>query len=598
MKKPIIDDPSTKDVQFHTNNLKLFIKNEEKEGFLKLSLPLIITFWLPFMLSFSTFGFNHGNQGNVGGFNKNFTNSTSYPYLEDQGRNHTDRVLLEFNISRVYNDLISYEHNFEETEGNPLQESSEADEFVWKVLGYSAFVCERQIQDIYLEKKQELQNGRRTHFQYLELDEFRNVTKQDNNGLNGAPGGLVNITHRLEPDGTEYNYAAASKGAKVVAHDKEAKGASNILGEDHDMYLRNPCSVPEKFVVIELAEETLVDAITIANFEHHSSNFKQFELLGSLVFPTETWYDLGTFVAENVKHRQYFKLPEPRWARYIMLRLITHYGSEFYCTLSVFEAYGVDAIEKMLEDLFMASDEPANRKSLTPNPTSLSETTGFQRTDDEFKNVVKDEKIEGFDDGKKDAQKKPLMTKVPETVAKGNGRIHSDAVLKILMQKVRFLENNLSLMEDFIKELNTRQGEFLPHLDQEILKYSAVVEETRSEIENLLPWKETMEKEIAELESWKASVSFLLESVVKENVMLRQDIEKIMSDEESLDMADQALLSATLVFTIIVVLKILSDQFSIFSGDLGYRKVHRRGRGWKLLVFTCVVTAVITLTFC
>ncbi|XP_024996679.1 SUN domain-containing protein 5-like [Cynara cardunculus var. scolymus] len=536
----------------------------------------------------------------VGGFSKNFTNTTSYPYLEDQGRNHADRVLLEFNISRVYNDSISYEHSFDETEGSPLQESSEGDELVWKVLGYSAFVCERQIQDIYLEKKQELQNGR-THFQYLDLDEFRNITRQDN-GLNGSPSGLVNITHRLEPDGTEYNYAAASKGAKVVAHDKEAKGASNILGEDHDMYLRNPCSVPEKFVVIELAEETLVDAITIANFEHHSSNFKQFELLGSLVFPTETWYDLGTFVAENVKHSQYFKLPEPRWARYVMLRLISHYGSEFYCTLSVFEAYGVDAIEKMLEDLFLASEESANRKSLTPNPTSLSETTCFRRTDDEFKNVVKDEKIEGFDDGKKmkdDAQKKPLMTtKVPETVAKGNGRIHSDAVLKILMQKVRFLENNLSLMEDYIKELNTRQEEFLPHLDQEILKYSAVVEETRSEIDNLLPWKETMEKEIAELESWKASVSFLLESLVKENVMLRQDFEKITSDEESLDMADQALLSATLVFTILAALKILSDQFSNFSGDSGYRKVRRRGGGWKLLVFTCVITAVITLTFC
>ncbi|KVH91811.1 Galactose-binding domain-like protein [Cynara cardunculus var. scolymus] len=646
MKKLIIDDRST-DVKFHTNNLKLFIKKEEKEGFLKLSLPLIITFWLPFMISFSTFGFNHGSQGKVGGFSKNFTNTTSYPYLEDQGRNHADRVLLEFNISRVYNDSISYEHSFDETEGSPLQESSEGDELVWKVLGYSAFVCERQIQDIYLEKKQELQNGR-THFQYLDLDEFRNITRQDN-GLNGSPSGLVNITHRLEPDGTEYNYAAASKGAKVVAHDKEAKGASNILGEDHDMYLRNPCSVPEKFVVIELAEETLVDAITIANFEHHSSNFKQFELLGSLVFPTETWYDLGTFVAENVKHSQYFKLPEPRWARYVMLRLISHYGSEFYCTLSVFEAYGVDAIEKMLEDLFLASEESANRKSLTPNPTSLSETTCFRRTDDEFKNVVKDEKIEGFDDGKKmkdDAQKKPLMTtKVPETVAKGNGRIHSDAVLKILMQKVRFLENNLSLMEDYIKELNTRQEEFLPHLDQEILKYSAVVEETRSEIDNLLPWKETMrkssnlkwvqdgsdgrfhkpgetdqtetscvlgfasgfkmvpfqvvplepretgqtepsrvlEKEIAELESWKASVSFLLESLVKENVMLRQDFEKITSDEESLDMADQALLSATLVFTILAALKILSDQFSNFSGDSGYRKVRRRGGGWKLL---------------
>uniref|UniRef100_I1NYG9 Uncharacterized protein n=1 Tax=Oryza glaberrima TaxID=4538 RepID=I1NYG9_ORYGL len=36
--------------------------------------------------------------------------------------------------------------------------------------------------------------------------------------------------HRLEPSGGEYNYAAASKGSKVLAHNREAKGAANILG--------------------------------------------------------------------------------------------------------------------------------------------------------------------------------------------------------------------------------------------------------------------------------------------------------------------------------------------------------------------------------
>ncbi|KAL7594579.1 hypothetical protein Lser_V15G30270 [Lactuca serriola] len=558
MKKPIIQDPST-DVKFHPNNLKLFNKKDEKDSFLKLSLPLFITFWLPFMISFSTFGLNHGNGGNVGVFSKNFTNLSSYPYLEDQGRNHTDRVLLELNISRVHNDSTSYE---EETEGNPLDETTSADEVFWKVLGYSSFVCERQIQDLYLENRQEEVKSSRTHLTYRDLKE-----------VTGAPSGLTNITHRLEPDGTKYNYAAASKGAKVVAHDKEAKGASNILWEDHDMYLRNPCSVPEKFVVIELAEETLIDAITIANFEHHSSNFKKFELAGSLVFPAESWYELGTFEAENVKHKQYFKLPEPKWARYVMLRLITHYGSEFYCTLSVFQAFGVDAIEKMLEDLIMASPESTERKLLNPN----------LKTDGELKNM-----IEGVDDG----------LKVPETVAKGNGRIHGDAVLKILMQKVRLLENNFLLLEEEINGVNMRHSDVVPHLEKEIAKYSGLVEETRSEIENLYPWKEILEKEIADLESWKASVSFLLESVVKENIMIRQELEKVVSDEESLDKTEHALLSASVSFTIVVTLKILSDRFSNSSGDLHHWKTRKADWGWKFLVLTCVITTIVTLTFC
>ncbi|KAI3929353.1 hypothetical protein MKX01_006589 [Papaver californicum] len=146
---------------------------------------------------------------------------------------------------------------------------------------------------------------------------------------------LGNITHRLEPDGTEYNYASASKGAKVLGHNKETKGASNILGKDQDKYLRNPCFVGDKFVVIELYEETLVDAIKLANFEHHSSNFKDFEFSGSLTYPTETWTPLGKFVAANVKHAQRFMLTEPKWLRYMRLKLLSHYGSEFYCTLGV-----------------------------------------------------------------------------------------------------------------------------------------------------------------------------------------------------------------------------------------------------------------------
>ncbi|KAJ0602477.1 putative Galactose-binding-like domain superfamily, SUN domain-containing protein [Helianthus annuus] len=563
MKKSTIDGPSAH-VQFPPQNLKLFIKKDEKESFLKLSLPLIITFWFPFMFSFSTFRPNHINQGNVGVINKNITNISSYSYIEDQALNQTDKVLLSLDS----NDTTATTYELNETEDILLEQTTPVEELLWKVLGYSTFVCERQVQDIYLENKQEVvQMG-----QMGQTGRAR-FAKEGN--------GLVNITHRLEPDGTKYNYAAASKGAKVVAHDKEAKGASNILGDDHDMYLRNPCSVADKFVVIELAEETLVDAITIANFEHHSSNFKQFELSGSLVFPTETWFELATFVAENVKHRQYFKLPEPKWARYIKLRLITHYGSEFYCTLSVFEAYGVDAIEKMLEDLILASGELSNLSNR--NQTVLLE-------DDEFKGVD-------------DAPKKPLIvSKVPETVPKGNGRIHGDAVLKILMQKVRLLEDTLSSLEDNVNELNKIHGDVFPQLERDIVKYSGLVEQTRLEIKDFWPWKETLEKELTGLEPWKASVSFRLESVVKENIMLRQDIEKIANDEERLDKAEHAFLCASLYVTIVVSFRIfwdlISNPRSNSSVDLPHRKVPRSVRGWKPVVFTSTFIAVVTLTFC
>ncbi|MCE0481248.1 hypothetical protein HAX54_038843 [Datura stramonium] len=69
--------------------------------------------------------------------------------------------------------------------------------------------------------------------------------RQNQNKI-GQAGGII---HRLEPGGSEYNYASASKGAKVLGFNKEAKGASNILSRDKDKYLRNPCSAEEKFLL-------------------------------------------------------------------------------------------------------------------------------------------------------------------------------------------------------------------------------------------------------------------------------------------------------------------------------------------------------------
>ncbi|KAG2244324.1 hypothetical protein Bca52824_093824 [Brassica carinata] len=190
----------------------------------------------------------------------------------------------------------------------------------------------------------------------LEARDLRYLNLEDK--ISGVPSQLANATHyRLEPDGTGYYYAPAMKGAKVVDHNKEAKGASNVLGKDHDKYLRNPCYVSNKYVVIELAEETLVDTVKIANdLEHYSSNLEEFSLSGSLSYPTELWFPVGSFVAANVKQVQTFRLLEPKWLRYLKLNLSSHHGSEFYCTLSVEEVFCIDAHEQMVEDFFVGSE--------------------------------------------------------------------------------------------------------------------------------------------------------------------------------------------------------------------------------------------------
>ncbi|KAI7755910.1 hypothetical protein M8C21_006598 [Ambrosia artemisiifolia] len=84
--------------------------------------------------------------------------------------------------------------------------------------------------------------------------------------------------------------------------------------------------------------------------------------------------------------------------------------------------------------------------------------------------------------------------KVLESVPKGNGRVHGDTILKILMQTVRLLEDTLSSLEDNVNELNKIQRGVFPQLEKEIVKYSGLGQQTRLEMKDVWPWKETMEK--------------------------------------------------------------------------------------------------------
>lgn len=326
----------------------------------------------------------------------------------------------------------------------------------------------------------------------LGLDEFK--SKAFSSKITSGTGPSGSVIHRVEPGGAEYNYASASKGAKVLTSNKEAKGASNILGRDKDKYLRNPCSAEEKFVIIELSEETLVDTIEIANFEHHSSNLKDFELHGSLVYPTDGWVKLGNFTALNVKHAQSFVLPEPKWVRYLKLNLQSHYGSEFYCTLSVVEVYGVDAVERMLEDLIYTQDNPftsgegngdKRAVSLHPNPAEGEDV--HQNT---LKGTNSEPDTENFS-----VNHEAVNSNVPEPaeeIRQQVGRMPGDTVLKILMQKVRSLDLNLSVLERYLEELNSRYVNILKEYGKDIGEKDKLLQKINEDIRSLFDQQDVM----------------------------------------------------------------------------------------------------------
>ncbi|CAH9117053.1 unnamed protein product [Cuscuta europaea] len=602
----------SRDVECMKNTLNNRNDTKNREDLFELSLPLFFSFWCLVFLLYSAFGLTRGNHhGEIQTYNESAchsvgsesNSSNSFFPLTKGGMGCKNELLhLDVNVTMIIKEPTSDNSSSESS----LQGTSGVEDVISSVLGYTALMCD--LGGPHDGSTPENPPSGRSQLTDPDLDELRNITKQAMGWDTPNPLG-GNITHRLEPDGTPYNYASSSKGAKVVAHNKEAKGADNVLGKDHDKYLRNPCSVSGKFVVIELAHETLVDVIKIANFEHYSSNLKEFELLGSLTYPSEAWEPLGTFVAENVKHLQCFKLPQPKWVRYLKLNLRSHYGSEFYCTISVVEVYGVDAIEQMLEDLIVTSGEPSTNKLHDPNSTALPSLTpepgsAKQKSKDDGRRVIEsaNKGVEHADEGKMpkvDMLKKTLNVNTvpdPGKVRQSlNSRIHGDVVLKILLQKVRSLELNLSVLEEYIKKLNKRQGEFVPQLDKEMSQLSMLLEKNQLEIKTLLEWKEIMAKGVTDIETWKTSISTQVDLLVKENGMLRSDVEKVVNDQASLEKKELAVLTVNFSFACIALFKIVSEMVLTLFGSPMSDKILRTGRGWILILVSSTMTIFITL---
>ena len=64
-------------------------------------------------------------------------------------------------------------------------------------------------------------------------------------------------------------------------------------------------------------------------------------------FPTEDWRFLGTLHASNEREVQSFPLSadESSYAKYIRVDMVSHYGSEHYCPLSLLRVIGASMME-------------------------------------------------------------------------------------------------------------------------------------------------------------------------------------------------------------------------------------------------------------
>jgi hypothetical protein len=497
--------------------------NSRSGSFFERSISLVLLLWCFLFLVYSKLGQSHDDYGNA-----------------DSIGNYTDGSFSKTlnSTSSVFPQATEKENNFCLLRKGQLQ-----DVYEHVLVNNALLICKVVLPERRISKKT------------LEARDPRYVNLEDKSLKVNGSSQLVNngTRYRLEPDGNGYNYASAMKGAKVVDHNKEAKGASNVLGKDHDKYLRNPCSVSDKYVVIELAEETLVDTVRIANFEHYSSNPKEFSLSGSLSFPSDMWTPAGSFAAANVKQIQSFRLPEPKWLRYLKLNLVSHYGSEFYCTLSVVEVFGIDALEQMLEDLFVPSETPPSK------PAMVELKTADEKQDGE----IKSNRTDQIGKETEAQKKKDDVVKTINIIGDKKYEVkEKHNVLKVMMQKVKLIEMNLSLLEDSVKKMNDKQ----PEVSLEMKKTLVLVEKSKADIREITEWKGKMEKELRDLELWKTLVASRVESLARGNSALRLDVEKIVKEQANLESKELGVLLISLFFVVLATIRLVSTRLWAFLG--------------------------------
>jgi len=345
----------------------------------------------------------------------------------------------------------------------------------------------------------------------------------------------------------------------------------------------------------------LVDTVAIANFEHYSSNLKDFELFSSLVYPTDDWVLLGNFTAGNVKHVQRFTLQEPKWARYLKLRFLNHYGSEFFCTLSTVEVYGVDAIERMLEDLIAVGKHGLRNTDLSGEPSSTHATGTTPLPDEKGSNSF--DELHLLFDGKEphgglpekeDASKANSPDPTVEMIQQKGGRMPGDTVLKILMQKVRSLELNLSVLERYLEELTIRYGDLFSELDKELDENTLYLHQIREELNHLQEHKKMMEEEIGEYRSWKFTISNKLDELATDNNFLRLEVQNNHLRVQHMESKETVVFGVSFIFVCIAVMKISLD-FIVTIFRL-CKVENKRSSAWVfLLLSSSLVSFILSL---
>ncbi|KAH7037816.1 UNC-like C-terminal-domain-containing protein [Microdochium trichocladiopsis] len=180
------------------------------------------------------------------------------------------------------------------------------------------------------------------------------------------------LVHRSKDAGRtckeRFSYSSFDAGATVLKTSPGTKNPSAILLENKDSYMLLECATENKFFIVELSDDILVDTIVLANYEFFSSMIRSFRVSVSDRYPVkqDKWKVLGTFQARNARDIQPFLVEHPQdWARYLRVEILSHWGNEYYCPLSLLRVHGTRMMDAW-KDLDTADIDGDDETTSTP----------------------------------------------------------------------------------------------------------------------------------------------------------------------------------------------------------------------------------------
>ena len=188
----------------------------------------------------------------------------------------------------------------------------------------------------------------------VEIHDIKENSVKDSSGLRRRPKDAGRTCKERT------NYASYDCAATTLKTNPECKSSSAVLVENKDSYMLNICSAQNKFFIVELCDNILIDTVVLANFEFFSSMFRTFRVSVSDKYPVklDKWREVGIYEARNSREVQAFLVENPLiWARYLRVEFLTHYGNEYYCPVSLLRVHGTTMMEEFNSEMKSSSGD-------------------------------------------------------------------------------------------------------------------------------------------------------------------------------------------------------------------------------------------------